>query len=278
MCSKYVYDWIWMHNGGLIWTHIYELFEHHVEIGYVNLPRFLPCDPFFFRKPQQKWLVTCLQCPGALFKMVLPHQPQRFWKFLHPSVTQVQKGPGLSGIPFGSGWKFDHISQTSKYLTWNRQSFIQILRGTMEHMFFPEKIRRLDAFPAFAGRQSWSGGKTRWINALGLVGWFYRGHWRHWAWRFWVPEFYFVLESCCIYCIQDSQQALVDPPLVQVKVGFCTLYTASLYSTSASTCERCYSRVRIVAIVARWNLWQYNQKSTQQIIPLYTLPNKKTCI
>ena len=46
------------------------------------------------------------------------------------------------------------------------------------------------------------------------------------------------------------------------------LYTASLYSTPASTCERCYSRVRIVAIVARWNLRQYNQKSTQQIIPL----------
>jgi len=119
---------------------------------------------FFFRKPQQKWLVTCLQCPGALFtidvKQFLPHQPQRFWKFLHPSVTQVQKGPGLRGIPFGSGWKFDHISQTSKYLkwpiihpdtTWNRGAhvFFQKQYGALMHFLLspgasPEAERKLD--------------------------------------------------------------------------------------------------------------------------------------
>ena len=154
---------------------------------------------------------------------------------------------------------------------------------------------RLDAFPAFAGRQSWSGGKTRWINALRLIGWFYRGHWRHWAWWFLVQKFYSV-KSCCIYCTQDSQQALVDPTLVQVKAVGIYIY---IFSTFVSTCKRYYSRVCIVAIVtsrcqdstflvlqkemkavqATSNCetydsiihlqdWGIYQKSTQQVIPL----------
>lgn len=76
MCSKYVYDWICMHNGGLTWTHIHELFEHHVEIGYVNLPCFLPFDPFASGNPNKNgWSLafnTNLKDSGNSFTQVWP--------------------------------------------------------------------------------------------------------------------------------------------------------------------------------------------------------------